>query len=86
MSDAKQDSGPDEIKIGSFEASHYLLKGTAYIDQLLLGTEPLNCPVIFVKCESWADVMLHWEERDDSMPWSVHPNVIDRIREESEQR
>ena len=86
MADEKTDEKPDVIKIGSFEDSHFLLKGVAYLDQLLLGYEPVDCEVIFIECESWVEVNRLWEESDGTMPWAVHPQIVERIKVEAEQR
>ena len=70
----------DEVIIGSFEETHYLLKGLVYLDQILLGEEIVECPVNFITLESWPDVIAHWEEPDGSIPWSIHPQIVERLK------
>ncbi len=76
----------DEVIIGSFEESHYLLKGLVYLDQILLGEESVDCPVNFVTLHSWPDVISHWEEPDGSIPWSVHPEIVERLKQQVAER
>ena len=76
----------DEVIIGTYEEAHYLLKGVKYIDQMLLGYEKLDCTVGFVSCTSWRDVIEKWQESDGSMPWAIHPKIIQRLKDEQAER
>jgi hypothetical protein len=72
-----------EIYVMEYGGNYYLVRGAAYLDQILFGKEPLSFPVLIKSVKTWDEVLVNWENTGGSMPWILNPSIVERMERDN---
>lgn len=72
-----------EIFVMEYGGNYYLVRGSAYLDQILFGKEPLDIPILIKSAETWDEVLMNWENTGGSLPWILNPSIVERMESDN---
>ncbi|KZL12572.1 hypothetical protein PsAD2_03878 [Pseudovibrio axinellae] len=72
-----------EIFVMEYGGNYYLVRGAAYLDQILFGKEALEIPILIQSVNTWEEVLLNWENTGGSMPWILNPGIVERMERDN---
>jgi hypothetical protein len=59
----------------------WLVEGGSHLYDMLRAAEGPDLEVAIVSCSAWSEVIRLWKEPEEgSMPWAIHPKVIERLK------